>query len=286
MQSGLDWLSFTLDIVTEPTTALSADQMWRARLKREHPELYKFMVGEGHQFEYRTGRPPYRYGFQRDDNAVLVMVGSNTSTMLVELTGRFFTTLKRLEQIQNMLLPIADFVTRIDVAVDMETTARPAEFANTRKKAKTISLGFMSSPTGETVYLGSQKSDRFARIYRYEEPHPRAKLLRFEAVYRRGYAKSLAKTILEATAWDQVTVSVEKPYGFQHEAWKPGSETPLKISLPHTSREEDRTIVWLYNTVAPALCRMIQSGALDVDAWNRHLQTLASDGVVSESEVE
>lgn len=276
MQSALDWCSFTLDIDHEPKTASDADHVWRVRLKREHPELYAYMVGQGDVFDYRVGRPPYRYGFQRVDHACVAMAGSNTLTALYELSGRFFTNLKTLEQVQNLLAPIADRVSRLDVAIDMETDARPADFANTRTKAKSSTVGFMSSATGETVYIGSQKSDRYCRIYRYEEPHPRAALLRFEVVYRRGYAKSLAQTILEATNWSQIAVSVENPYSFKHKSWQPGEETSLKIALPITTRDEDKTITWLYNTVAPALARMMTTGALDIDAWNAHLYALTN----------
>src|SRR3990172_7420693 len=264
----IDWLSFTLPLEEkdEPAIARQGDAIAR-RLIRELGEDYYMWIYDGSEWEYCVGRAPYRYGFRRADNGVTIYIGSNTLTMLVEITGRGCVPLATLDSAKLALELIANNLTRIDVACDMRCDERPADFANNRAKGKSLSLGFNKSATGETVYLGSMKSERFCRVYRYEDPHPRAPMLRFEAVYRRDYAKALAWTILDADTWAEVAETVGERYGWQSENWDTANAQALEMRLPRGHRGQDKTVIWLLNTCAPSLAKCIEAGSIDLETF-------------------
>jgi DNA relaxase NicK len=193
------------------------------------------------------------------------------------VTGRGCAALADLSIAQECLGRIANRVSRLDIANDMECSESPATFANSRRLAQTISIGYQSSPTGETVYLGSMKSDRYARVYRYAEPHPRSAQLRFEAVYRRDYAKALAWAILAASAWGDIAALVGERYDFQSMFWQPKSAEKLSLKLPTTTKSEDKTLTWLYRTVAPSIVKAITTGAMKSDDFRAHINKLLQD---------
>jgi hypothetical protein len=264
MFTKIDWISFTLPIGEEPTIALQGEAMARNALRELSPEHYNWIFN-GQGWDFATGRPPYKYGFRRTDGGAMIYVGSNTGTILFEVSGRGCEDLADLTVAQQCIERIANNVSRIDIACDMPCEERPGDFVNARTLAKGMSIGFQKSSTGETVYLGSMKSDRYCRVYRYDDPHPRAELLRFEAVYRRDYAKALAWTILDADDWKQIAATVGKRYGWQSENWKPGEAEPMEMSLPRPMRHEDKTVLWLLKTCAPALARCVENNALTME---------------------
>jgi DNA relaxase NicK len=276
MQTRLDWLSFTLPIDYEPHDAAQAQWFCRAALTDIGSNL-KDLIFANPNWEYGAGRAPYKYGFSSPNHDIMMYVGSNTSTVLYELSGRFWERCTDLDVVKDLLLPIKDNVTRIDVSTDMETKTRPTDFANSRTKGNSLSVGYLKSPDGETVYLGSMKSDRYARIYRYEHPHPRSDLLRFEVVYRRDFSKSLAEAILQAAHWSDLAQAVERPYKFAHPDWKIGEQSDLRVELARTTREEDTTVIWLYKTCAPSLARLVAAGAVDRAHFMEHLDKLIAD---------
>lgn len=276
MNIKIDWISFSLDIEQEPTIGLEGEAIARQMLREVSPEHYSWIFN-GQGWDFANGRPPYKYGFRRTDGGAMIYVGSNTKTVLYEVSGRGCEVLSELSIAQQCIEKIANRISRIDIAADMDCQERPADFVNKRTKGKGMSLGFQSSPTGETVYLGSQKSDRYCRVYRYSEPHPRASLLRFEAVYRRDYGKALAWALCDAGSWQDIAGLVGERYGWQSENWQPGNYTPMDLKLPRSTRNEDKTLTWLYKTVAPSIVRLVISGALDSEDYKSYINGLLSD---------
>jgi len=155
----------------------------------------------------------------------------------------------------------------MDYAVDVRSDVRPAVFANDRKHQNFRAISYIKSDTGETVYIGSPKSDRFARVYRYDKPHPRAELLRIEYVFRRDLAKASAHAFLTAASEQTFIAQLGNTWGFNHPVWEPGAVTDERLRAPIVSREEQDTVRWLYVQVAPALRRLIDHHAINVNDW-------------------
>jgi len=129
------------------------------------------------------------------------------------------------------------------------------------------SSGYQKSETGETCYVGSQKSDRYARVYRYNEPHPRAHLLRIEHVFRKDYAKLVAKQCVNADVAD-VAAAAGKAFGWAHPVWDVQAIQDCDISLVGERRDDGKTVYWLVNSCAPAFKRLVETGGInDAEAF-------------------
>jgi DNA relaxase NicK len=152
--------------------------------------------------------------------------------------------------------------TRLDFAVDIETAISPKEFSVWRDSSRIVSEGLFTSVTGETVYVGSRKSDRMARVYRYAAPHPRSHLLRVEAEYKGDAAKQAAD---ELCKFDLKTVclSAHLPFGWHHPVWQPGNADFSKIPARAYDREGAGTLRWLRTAVVPAIRKAHHSGLID-----------------------
>jgi Putative phage replication protein RstA len=188
---------------------------------------------------------------------------SSINTVLVQHTGQGCAQIAQLTDILTFLNVVQPRVGRLDVAVDVETDERPELYYNAYSGG--LSRAFEISPSGETLYLGSRKSDRFLRIYRYNPPHERAHLLRFEIQYRRRFAR--------AAAWHAARVGLrrfalsalsEYPLPLQHLGLEKLSET-LFVSR----KLRGNTLNWLQRQVKPAIVSLIRSGELDVESFDR-----------------
>lgn len=229
-------------------------------VSKDHVEIV--YTGEG--FERGTSRPPYRVAMAREDNGCKIYGDSHTGTVLYELTGRGCEILRKPKMARWFVAGIADRVSRVDFAVDVRTGIEPSNFANARDSKRFRTIGFISSDTGQTAYLGSPKSDRFARVYRYRKPHPRAHLLRVEFVFRRKLAKAAAEDFCISDSDAQFVAQLGNTWGLQHSCWQPGVETDERLLTPIVLKDDADTIFWLYKQVAPAMSRLLANGALDM----------------------
>jgi len=182
--------------------------------------------------------------------------------MTVEFSGQGCTRLIERSLMDDVLVHVADRVTRIDVATDIKTDTMPEEFVAAGYSERFGTVGMFNSPTGQTAYIGSMKSERFARVYRYAEPHPRAGLLRIECVSRRDHAKAVASAIL--TAGEASTAAtLGEVYGWQHAAWTPDAAADADISVARPEKAAGGTLFWLMRSAAPAFKRLVQEGVID-----------------------
>lgn len=201
---------------------------------------------------------------RRDDNGVTVYGCSGTSTILYEVSGRACHGIRRTQDAREFIAPIGERLSRWDYAVDISTGTSPTEFYNHRshKNFRTVSL--IRSDTGETVYCGSAKSDRFCRVYRYSDPHPRAHLLRVEFVFKRGLAKHAAELFCQSEDESHFLAKLGNTYGWKHRDWQVDNPTDERIAAPSTTQKEEDTVAWMYRQVAPAMRRLVKVGALDM----------------------
>lgn len=270
MDTHIDWLSFTLKTQLEPKTAKQLYLDARQKLKEQDNGTEQiFFDGQG--YEPATSRSPYRVAIARADNGSRIYGSSHTETILFELTGRGCEPFRKAEGGRAIIGSLHERITRIDIAVDIRSTVTPTDFANARSHDRFRSLGFIRSPTGETVYVGSAKSDRFCRVYRYNPPHPRADLLRVEYVFRRGLARDAALQYASKEDIGKYTAQLGNTFGFNHQSWQPGTETDERLRVPILMRDDADTVYWLYHQVAPAIKRMMETGGFDMAEWLQYV---------------
>jgi len=167
----------------------------------------------------------------------------------------------------DLLAAVQPRVTRLDLATDFETDLKPSEFVSAGWSDRIGSRGSFTSATGDTEYVGSAKSERYARVYRYAAPHPRAALLRIEHVMRRDYARSIIPFMLEFGLEDAQR-TVGQQMGWQHPLWSVVGVQELAWKPPRNDRKTSGTERWLITQAASAFKKLVVQGVIeDPHAW-------------------
>jgi len=271
----IDWVSWT-----EPTKREPRDTAELYTLAKQHLVMrdanYVKIIFDGTGFERTRSRAPYRLSLGREDHGCRIYGDSPTGTILFELSGRGCEALRPPPMGRWFIAGITDRITRLDYAVDIRTRTNPSEFTGAGHSQRFSAKSIIVSGSGSTVYIGSAKSDRYCRVYRYNPPHPRADLLRVEFVFRRGLAKAAAEDLALTDSDAQFAAQLGNTWAFQHADWQPGQETDERLMTPIVTRTDSDTLSWLYAQVMPAMKRLIASGALDLPAFVAELYDFPS----------
>jgi len=191
----------------------------------------------------------------------------------VEWQGQGCQRLYKADEFERILAMFPEGVTRFDIAVDIKTDIAPTDWIDAGVSQRVKSVGYQKSETGETVYLGSPKSDVFCRVYRYESPHPRSAFLRIEFVTRKERAQQCARIWLEQ---GPVLALQQAAAGFQftHPLWE--FENVKTEPLPTHTRQESKTMRWLIKQVKPAILRLLESGQVSGSFWDEFFDGIPS----------
>lgn len=192
--------------------------------------------------------------------------GHASAPPLLELGGAACDFLQKKGQLLPLIERNIDGVTRIDLAGDITTDLRPAEFLAFGRSPRHQSAGRAVSATGETEYIGSPTSDRRCRVYRYAPPHPRCDALRVEAVLRRELAKSAALELSSRPIADVWTEALQ-PFSFKCPLWRQPSSS---LSPRETLRNEPTAagrLRWLEKQIRPAVIEAHKAGLIDLRVW-------------------
>lgn len=266
MITRVDWISFSILVAPQPDAEhfdMSAQCL--DALEHMHNSFPDWLqIDQSWTFE--KGRAPYAICFRRADNGVSIYAHRNLSHALVEISGRGCDQLHSQSLISHVLQFASDRLTRVDLACDMHCDTRPLEFIAQRDAGRFKSHSEVVSPSGETCYIGSKTSDRYARVYRYNEPHERAHLLRCEFVVKAENAKNLAAAIVN-DGESACAITLGNAFGWMHDAWVFEDETPAEIAVWRPERREGKTLFWLADTIAPLLARLHNEGVLDLGLW-------------------
>lgn len=184
---------------------------------------------------------------------------------LVEISGRGCEYLYSQGIDLEFVEAIQARITRLDIACDIETQAKPSSFVEDCDMKRFKSTSHVVSPSGETVYLGARSSDRYCRVYRYNAPHERSHLLRCEFVIKGANAK-LTAARLRNEGYRALAAAMGDAFGFNHASWQPGSN-PSDLRTFRAERREGKTLYWLASTVAPLFVRLHTEGVIDVSDW-------------------
>ena len=208
------------------------------------------------------GRSPYPMGMTDKEKGVTVWFGGKLTHFTVELSGRGVDFADKHIGINNLICVVRERVTRIDLAVDMLTDVTPEAFVDAGHSSRTKTKAVMTSQSGDTVYVGSTRSEHYARVYRYAHPHPRSPFLRVEHVFRREQARSVASVLCSGSLRDAVA-SCRDLYGWQHQLSLTWKGKTADLAVPRPERNGGKTLYWLISQVVPSFRRLVQEGIID-----------------------
>jgi hypothetical protein len=259
MKILIDWLSYSFDI-----SPLDEGRSWLHRshldsaLKSAGPDTFYSWIAR-QDWIPGGGRTPYNQSIFA--KGLRVYSHPALPHALMEVSGEGCETLLQENLLQDVLQTHCERLTRLDCAVDIPTQVKPSEFAKNRVVARFKAMSTAVSSTGETVYIGSRKSDRYARVYRYNPPHPRHDWLRIEHVYRGKQAKVAGRYALAHGVY-ALAGAAGTTYGWEHPCWNfQAPENRLIAWRPEN--KQTKTEAWLISQVAPAFQRLVRDGIID-----------------------
>lgn len=228
--------------------------------------LPTFIEAFGNPLDWEIVRPraPYSYARRSHDCTRTLYVHPLASHFTLELTGQ--ACQRAAEYMPSVCEAFGDWLSRLDIAVDMECDVSPVDFDAAIDGVRVKTHSVMQSATGQTVYRGSRTSDRFARVYRYNPPHPRAHLLRAEFQLKNAYARQAAAHFAAGIPLDGLAEGQGAHFGFNHACWNARAVEPVKLKVA-SHAQTGNTVAWLTSTIAPLLRRLQREGKLDVEAW-------------------
>lgn len=208
----IDWLSCNMVDPYKQDNEVATNAEWHANI------IYD-TFGLKLDTEYKPGR---QWQHTRLDGPECVLFYGGEHGMTLELTGKACEELHNAGRLVAIVqtMAIVGRVSRLDIAVDMECDVDPRDFVAQRSNKRQKSEETAISSTGITCYIGSRKSDRYARVYRYAEPHDRSHLLRCEMVFRGEQAVLAAEEWL-AVGDEEFAARAGNVYGWEHEVFTP-----------------------------------------------------------------
>lgn len=253
MKSKIDYLSYTImiDGVEEIPPHLFNVFIW-SHLPQEIDRSVLEIISvhrPGMDRAYRAGDGTYIFANRR-------------GLVLIEHTGQGCDNLEANGMLLDVIKRVHGRITRLDLALDIHTNVTPAEFVSKRGETRVTARGTQVSKTGATEYIGSRKSDRTCKVYRYFGKHPRAHLLRIEYTYRKEQANVAASFVLKEGI-DETVKRAGSAYAWEHEVYLKADAEPIPAWRPE--RRSGKTVAWIYSQCIPAIQRMINEGALSLD---------------------
>jgi len=271
MNTHIDWLSFSFPV----GQSSYPEQGW------QWPNVYEYLraytgnklecLFDDEEVEHHGGRAPYAHGTSLHSGLLVVYWGGRLDHGLVQIHGQGMDYVREKGIEKDLLLVASERVTRVDLATDIETDVKPSEFVERRTSKKQTTVASVTSPQGETEYVGSRISERFARVYRYRNPHPRANLLRVEHELKGKTAKATLPIILEVGI-DAAQSKIGLSFGWFHPIWQPSNKNLTKIKSPRNDRTMAGTEIWLRTQCASAFRTLVLKGLIDdPEQWLREV---------------
>jgi len=261
MRTHIDWLTFTLTLIYEGEGVEAYAGAIRNGFVDAFGAVLADRVFAGDWQAKERSRAPYQDAYADSELGVSLFASPTLTHFCVEISGQGCERLIELGAMNEVLTAIHERCTRIDIACDIETDVRPTEFVACLTHDRMRASGYQKSSTGETCYVGSQKSDRYARVYRYNAPHPRSHLLRVEHVFRRENAKSVALQC-GSSDMEDIAIAAGKAFGWSNSVWVTDNDNGLDISATRERGRTGGTVYWLVNQCAPAFKKLVQTGAI------------------------
>lgn len=217
-------------------------------------------------WSHENGARFYQHRLRHDVTGIALSYGKTNAHILVEFSGFTCNNLDAGGLLDDVIKQTYSRCSRIDFAVDIETATDPKDFVEQRGNKSFKSSGNKVSPSGRTYYLGGRTSERMARVYRYNPPHPRSNLLRVEAEYKGDAAKAAAEHYC-TSGLQQACIDAHHPFSWEHHDWQEGELASRKIPYKAYNPQNASTIRWLYGDVVTALRKAVKADLIDFDDW-------------------
>jgi len=262
----VDWVSFTTYV-----EEWSGDTWFNSWVEASQRAIAESVPSFGRLVErlpdaWGIGRGRSGYSVSHRNTGTTVFLNPKTPHALVEISG-VGCAIATKEQLLMAILKEVD-VTRIDIAVDIKCEVKPVEIVtNYMSGNKMRSKATVISDTGETVYIGSRKSDRYLRVYRYNQPHPRAAYLRFEFVCRKKYAKHIREMLASGEGVQTIVNGLAQAFQIEFPGLITGSHS---IHMPgiRGNTSQNKTERWLLVQAVPALLKLHKEGHIEnLESW-------------------
>lgn len=270
MRVTCDWLSIVLPYKSVVSTNFDTGKPHiPSHYSNEIPLLYEYLTKYD---DWKLGK-----GNRIFDRSAYSKLGGFTifwrDTLpfsLIEITGTGCQVLREDKTLLKIAYHYSELLSRIDIACDIHCDITPRDFCTAGHSARFKSYSDIKSETGETYYVGSSNSDRFAYVYRYNAPHPRSHLLRIEFRNKKQNAKIVGSSLRGNTV-REIAQSLLNTFQFQHEIIR--SEIGKK-GIPASPRatSQGSTERWLFQQVLPACKKLIDNGSHDIiDIFGKQL---------------
>lgn len=270
MDAKVDYLSFTVmeDFSSgagrQPTAQEVMDAVYQVVPAFVEPFAY------AHQWEIGGARGHYSTSLFSADTYSSVRWGGTANHILIEMPGTACQAARDEGSLSFIILAAAHRLTRLDIAVDVVNGCSPKDFVMAGYNERFKSYAEIVSESGVTEYVGSMKSERYARVYMYAPPHPRAGTLRIEHVLRSDYAKAAAEFI-KSSGTQGLAEAVGRSFGWLSPTWQPEHLTDGKLRASRSDRHQPGRVRWLYQVVLPAIIKAHKEGLIDLDEFLRRL---------------
>jgi hypothetical protein len=258
---AIDYLSFTVDLVNKIDDANTALEVIASQFISDFGyEFYEAILMRSSGWEIAAGYRPYKFGYQNKEVGIFCHFGGHDNA-LIQFSGNGCKFLAMAGLLNKVISVAHSRVTRLDIAIDIPTETMPVDFIKEGYNGRIKSDAIINSAQGQTVYLGSRKSEKYCRVYRYFEPHPRAKKLRVEYETKKKYARAVALSIHES-GLETTAQSISDYYEWGHEDMPKLSELSEQIQTETSQRSDSKTLLWLMKQCAPAFQRLVTNGTI------------------------
>ena len=259
MRAKIDWISISVQHRRIITQNDLGKWIVAEGIDGRDKKIAKYMLMYPGEFQTGKGRGVFTRSIMSPREGWSYFWTDNKPYSLLEITGRGCDRLSESNAILNMIDAYSDRLTRIDIAVDIETGIQPSEFISLRGDNKFKTDGHIKSDTGETYYVGNRKSDRWARVYRYNEPHPRAHLLRVEMVCKDVWAKACGRAVIDEGI-DAVSRYLGDVFAWQSPLWEFSEDTDSASVETESISHQGGTERWLITQVIAAIDKLNSKG--------------------------
>lgn len=271
MDIKIDWLSFTVPLTSGTGSRTEDTRDFLLKVVNQFTDNLLTLVVDWRSPEILQGKGFYASLIIDKATGARFSWGDINSHVFIELTGVACDAM-RTAGILHLLLPIvAKRASRVDISGDTETELQPEHVIGSFYRDNDMTYSLINTDDGQTVYIGSRKSEKFLRVYRYREPHPRAALLRIEFELKGDRAKQTIDEIM-SNGTVQTFQKFSNGYKWDTDALFDDAWTEGKLKARKYDREPGGSLIWILEQVKPALIKAHRDGLIDITEFFKVIQ--------------
>lgn len=227
-------------------------------------------------------QPRYTLSLRDGLTGVQFGVGGTTETIRLDASGVPCERLRGMvyadgsTALDRVILATNQNTTRLDICADFDHPVPPHFIWENSGTIRIKAGAFEFSETGWTYYVGSRGSDRFAKIYLYESPHPRCKQTRVEYQLRDDYANAARESLSNGETLERLYKRTTNTFGVRlvQEILDTGDYG--KFTASRAKNPDPDTLKWAWDTCFPALVRLVRDGDFNIELYAQAVREKAS----------